>query len=181
MTEKILVIDDEKLILKTLDKLLTKEGYQVTTTDNSYAALSKVKTEFFDLIILDVRMPHIDGISLLKQIRRIQDGRDKSMVIIITGYASEDVPIKAIDLGVEGYIMKPFELDSFLYSVNRIIELCRLRKERAGYLKRLEKKNKELGESREKYKNLVSSLTKVVWAKTKSKDLEKELREILEG
>ncbi|RLC68897.1 MAG: hypothetical protein DRI52_09425, partial [Chloroflexi bacterium] len=117
MKEKILVVDDEKIILKTLDKLLSKEGYQVTVTDNSYAALAKIKKEFFDLIILDVRMPHMNGISLLQNIRRIQEGKERSMVIIITGYASEDVPIKAIELGVDGYIMKPFEMDAFLYTV----------------------------------------------------------------
>jgi len=179
MKEKILVVDDEKIILKTLDKLLSKEGYQVTVTDNSYAALAKIKKEFFDLIILDVRMPHMNGISLLQNIRRIQEGKERSMVIIITGYASEDVPVKAIELGVDGYIMKPFEMDEFLYTVNRAIEVCRLRKEREKYLKELERKNKELEESREKYRNLVTSLSRVVWAKTKNRDLEKEIREIL--
>ncbi|MBN2014723.1 MAG: response regulator [Candidatus Altiarchaeota archaeon] len=180
MKEKILVIDDEEMILKTLDKLLSKEGYEVTTVNSSYTALAHVKKEFFDLIVLDVRMPQMDGISLLKQIRRIQEDK-KSMVIVITGYASEDVPIKAIELGVEGYIMKPFELESFLYSVNGVMEICRLRKERDGYLKELEKKNRELEELRDKYRNLVNSLTRVVWAKTNSKDLEDKIKKIIKS
>jgi len=172
MKEKILVVDDERILLETLGRLLSKEGYQVTTTDNSYDALDMVKKEFFDLIILDIRMPDMDGISLLKEIRKIQTEGEKSMVIIITGYASEDVPIKAIKLGVDDYIMKPFELDDFLYSVNRNIRLCRLEKEKRRYLEKLKK-------SRERYKNLVKSLTRVIWVKTRSKDLEEDIRRIL--
>ena len=174
MKEKILVVDDEKILLKTLDRLLSKEGYQVTTTDNSYDALDMVKKEFFDLIILDIRMPGMDGISLLKEIRKIQGDEEKSMVIIITGYASEDVPIKAIKLGADDYIMKPFELDDFLHSVNKNIRLCRLEKEKRRYLEELKK-------SRERYKNLVKSLTRVIWVKTGSKDLEEDIRRILSG
>jgi len=174
MKEKILVVDDEKILLKTLDRLLSKEGYQVTTTDNSYDALDMVKKEFFDLIILDIRMPGMDGISLLKEIRKIQGDGKKSMVIIITGYASEDVPIKAIKLGADDYIMKPFELDDFLHSVNRNIRLCRLEKEKRRYLEELKK-------SRERYKNLVKSITRVIWVKTGSKDLEEDIRRILSG
>lgn len=172
MKEKLLIIDDDKTLLKTLDKLLKKEGYQVTTTDNSSDALDRVKGEFFDLIILDIRMPGMNGVSLLEKIRKIQKGRPESMVIIITGYASEDVPIKAIKLGVDDYIMKPFELDEFLYSVNRNIKICRLRKEREKYLKELEK-------SRAKYRNLVNSLVRVAWLKTGSKEIEKEAKRIL--
>lgn len=174
MKEKILVVDDEKILLETLDKLLSREGYQVTTLDNSYDALDMVKKEFFDLIVLDVRMPGMDGISLLKEIRKIQDGGEKSMVVIITGYASEDVPIKAIKLGADDYILKPFELADFLYSVNRNIKLCRLRREKRKYLEELKK-------SRERYKNLVKSLTRVIWVKTGSKDLEEDIRRILSG
>ncbi|HDI72977.1 MAG TPA: response regulator [Candidatus Altiarchaeales archaeon] len=174
MKEKILVVDDEKILLKTLDRLLSKEGYQVTTTDNSYDALDMVKKEFFDLIILDIRMPGMDGISLLKEIRKIQGDEEKSMVIIITGYASEDAPIKAIKLGADDYIMKPFELDDFLHSVNKNIRLCRLEKEKRRYLEELKK-------SRERYKNLVKSLTRVIWVKTGSKDLEEDIRRILSG
>jgi len=174
MKEKILVVDDEKILLKTLDRLLSKEGYQVTTIDNSYDALDMVKKEFFDLIILDIRMPGMDGISLLKEIRKIQGDGKKSMVIIITGYASEDVPIKAIKLGADDYIMKPFELDDFLHSVNRNIRLCRLEKEKRRYLEELKK-------SRERYKNLVKSITRVIWVKTGSKDLEEDIRRILSG
>lgn len=170
--EKILVVDDERILLNTLDRLLSKEGYRVTTTDDSYDALAKVKKEFFALIVLDIRMPGMDGISLLKEIRKIQRGGGKSIVIIITGYASEDVPIQAIKLGADDYILKPFELDVFLHSINRNMRLYRLRKEKDMYLKRLK-------ECYERYKNLVNSLTRVVWVKTKSKDIDKKIKDIL--
>jgi len=173
MKEKILIVDDEKPVLESLEEALTKQGYPVTTTDSSYDALDRIKKEFFDLIILDVRMPGMDGISLLKEVRRVQKEDNKSRVIIITAYASEDAPIKAIQLGADDYIMKPFELDNFLHSVNRNLRVSRLEKEKREYTDKLEKLH-------EKYKNLVGSLTKVIWTKTKSKELEKKVREILE-
>lgn len=172
MNEKILVVDDEKPLLRTIDKLLSKEGYRVTTTDDSYDALDKVKTEFFDLIVLDIRMPGMDGISLLKEVRKIQKKDNMSRVIIITAYASEDAPIKAIKLGADDYIMKPFELDDFLHSVNRNLRMSQLEREKRDYMSQLE-------ELHGKYKNLVGSLAKVVWTKTKDKNLEKKIREIL--
>ena len=92
MDEKILVVDDDKSLLKTLENLLGKEGFSVTTTDSSYDALDKIKAEFFDLVILDVRMPGMDGIALLKNIREAQEGAESSRVIIITGFASEETP-----------------------------------------------------------------------------------------
>jgi len=173
MTEKILVVDDEKPLSKAIDKLLSKEGHIVTTTDSSYDALDKIKNEFFDLIVLDVRMPGMDGIALLKEVRQIQKEDNKSRVIIITAYASEEAPIKAIKLGADDYIMKPFELDNFLHSVNRNLRVSHLEKEKQEYMEKLEKLH-------EKYKNLVKSLTNVVWRKTKSKELEEKIREILE-
>ncbi len=173
MKEKILVVDDEKPLLKTLDKLLSKGGYIVTTTDDSYDALDKIKKEFFDLIILDIRMPGMNGISLLEEVRKIQKGKSRSKVIMITAYASEETPIKAIKLGADDYIMKPFEMDDFLHSVNRNIKMVRLERERDEYIHKLEKLHEE-------YKNLIISLTKVIWTKTKDKELEEKIRNILD-
>jgi len=174
MKDKILVVDDEESLLKTISKVLTKEGYEVTTTNSSRDALDKVKSTFFDLILLDVRMPEMDGITLLKEIRKIQEEDNLSRVILITAYASEETPIKAIKLGADDYIMKPFELDEFLHSVERNLRINRLERERNESLDQL----KEL---HTKYKNLVGSLSKVVWLKTKDKDLEKKVMEILKG
>ncbi len=179
MKEKILVIDDDETLLKTLDKLLNKEGYQVSIANSSLDGIDKVREGFFDIIILDIRMPDMDGITLLKEIRELQKGMLESIVIIVTGYASEDVPIKAIKLKVDDYIMKPFELDEFLHSVERNIEICRLRNEKKKYLSELEEKNRELERSRGKYKNLVNSLIRVAWLRAGSKDVEREVKRIL--
>jgi len=172
MTEKILVVDDERSLLKTVDKTLSREGYAVTTTDDSYDALDKIKKEFFDLIILDVRMPGMNGISLLKEVRKIQKGDKMSRVIIITAYASEDAPIKAIKQGADDYIMKPFELDNFLHSVKRTLRISQLEREKRDYMNQLE-------DLHGKYKNLVGSMSKVVWSKTRDKELEKKIGDIL--
>ncbi|MCG2782926.1 MAG: response regulator [Candidatus Altiarchaeales archaeon] len=174
MNEKILVVDDEKSLLKSIEETLSEEGYDVTTTGYSHEALNIIKNEFFDLIVMDIRMPGMDGISLLKEIRKVQDEDNKSRVILITAYASEDAPIKAIKLGADDYLMKPFELEDFLHSVKRNLRISRLERERNESLEQLE-------ELHTKYKNLVGSLSKVVWLKTKDKDLEKKVREILKN
>jgi DNA-binding response OmpR family regulator len=173
MKEKILVVDDEKPLLKALDKALSKEGYLVTTTDSSYDALDKIKHEFFDLIVLDIRMPGMDGISLLQGVRKLQKGDKTSRVIMITAYASEYAPINAIKLGADDYIMKPFELDEFLHSVKKNLKMARLERENREHLHVLKKLHKE-------YKNLVLSLTKVIWSKTKDKDLKEKITRILD-
>ncbi len=139
MSEKILVVDDDKSVLKTIERVLKSEGYAVTTINSSIDALDKIKKEFFTLIVMDVRMPKMDGISLLREVRRVQEGGDSSRVIILTGFASEETPIHALKLGADDYIMKPFELDDFLHSVNKNIELSRLENERREYVNKLEK------------------------------------------
>ena len=172
MKDKILVVDDEESILKTIFNALTIEGYDVSTTSSSRDALEKVRSTFFDLILLDVRMPEMDGITLLKEIRKIQEGNNLSRVIIITAYANDETPINAIKLGADDYIMKPFELDNFLHSVSRNIRISRLEREKQEHMAKLEKIH-------EGYKNLVKSLTRVIWAKTKNKELEKKVEEVL--
>ena len=142
MKEKILVVDDEKILLETIEKLLTQEGYIVTTTDSSYDALDKVKKQFYDIIITDVRMPGMDGIALLKKVRTVQKGKDNSKIIIITAYANEDTPIQAIKLGADDYIIKPFELDQFLHSVKINSEILRLEKEKENHMEQLQELNK---------------------------------------
>ncbi len=167
-----MVVDDEASLLEGIGKLLSEEGYEVTTCDSSYGALERIKKEFFDLLVIDIRMPEMDGISLLKEVRKIQRGDNRSRVIMITAYASNEAPVKAIRLGADDYIMKPFELEDFLHNVNRNIKLIRLEKERQEYLRRLE-------DVHDDYKNLILSLTRVIWVKTKDKELEKEIKEVL--
>ncbi|MCM8773503.1 MAG: response regulator [Candidatus Omnitrophica bacterium] len=144
MGENILVVDDDKLLLQTIKNLLEKEKYSVTAVDNSNKALELIKQNFYPLIILDVRMPDMDGMELLKRIRDIQENSHTSTIIVITGYADENVPIKAIKYGASDYIMKPFDITEFLYSVNKNMRIARLEMEKIKYIGEIANKNKEL-------------------------------------
>ncbi|MCM8826762.1 MAG: response regulator [Candidatus Omnitrophica bacterium] len=144
MGENILVVDDDKLLLQTIKNLLEKEKYSVTAVDNSNKALELIKQNFYPLIILDVRMPDMDGMELLKRIRDIQENSHTSTIIVITGYADENVPIKAIKYGASDYIMKPFDITEFLYSVNKNMRIARLEMEKIKYMGEIANKNKEL-------------------------------------
>lgn len=123
MARNILVIDDDPLVLKTIRKLLDKAGYVVETAKTAREGLEKGKNYDFDLIICDVRMPEINGIELITEVREFRKGKNKTEipVIFITGYASEEAPIQAIKLGAEDYILKPFDIDKLLAAVNNIL------------------------------------------------------------
>lgn len=114
--KKILVIEDDELSRRTLMKLLEREGYEVAGVENGQEAFHLVKENNFELIIADVRLPGgMDGISVLKNIKQISDFPSK--MFIITGYADNNAPIRAKELGVTGFFKKPFDIKEFLTSV----------------------------------------------------------------
>ncbi|OGX31681.1 MAG: hypothetical protein A3G37_03715 [Omnitrophica WOR_2 bacterium RIFCSPLOWO2_12_FULL_46_30] len=121
MAKKILVIDDEELITKSLLKLLDKEGYSTTVVRSGKEAIDKVKESNYDLIICDVRMPEMDGIDTIKEIRSYLERSNKKIIpeILITGYADIEKYEKAMDLKVADYIYKPFDIADFLEVVKR--------------------------------------------------------------
>ena len=124
MSKNILIIDDEELITKSLLKFLNKEGYAATVARSGQEALEKIKKSGFDLIISDVRMPGMDGIETIRQIRAyLKKSNIKSIPeIFITGYADkEKYEIAMLELKVKEYIYKPFEREEFLKIVKNIV------------------------------------------------------------
>lgn len=127
MAKKILVIDDEGLVTKSLRKLLKKEGFDVTEAKSALEAIGKVKEMDFDLIVSDVRMPGMDGIEAIKDIRESlkQQGKSPIPEILITGYADEDKYKTAVQLKVADYIYKPFDIQEFLDAVRRHLDVAK--------------------------------------------------------
>ncbi|MFH1416587.1 MAG: response regulator [Elusimicrobiota bacterium] len=158
MKGKILLIDDDPQLLRSIEKMLTNYGYDITAIDNGRKALELISKEIFSLIIMDIRMPDQDGLELLNTIREMQGCNEQSNVIIITGYASEDAPIKAIKLGAADYLMKPFETVDLLSSIEKSMKLVTLDKEKFAYLKSLKDVNTKLTESNKKMQQVCVQL-----------------------
>ena len=123
MPKKILVIDDEALVARSLSKLLSACGFDVVVASSGHEALQKIKDEDFHLIISDIRMPELDGIETVKQIRGYLTCAKKKKIpeIFITGYADKERYETALAMGVSEYIYKPFEREYILRVVERTI------------------------------------------------------------
>ena len=108
---RILVVDDEASIRDLLSKTLALAEYDVDTAPDATTALTRVRAVPYDLMIADLRMPGMDGLALIRQTKRL---RAELPVIIITGYSTEASAIEAVNLGVAGYLRKPFRVPEVL-------------------------------------------------------------------
>lgn len=115
---KILVVDDEMSIVEVLKALLMREGYEVDTASNGNEALEKLRSKSYALMISDIRMQPLDGISLLKEARKIQD---HLAVIMMTAYATVETAVEAMKIGAFDYVCKPFKIDELLLTVQRAL------------------------------------------------------------
>jgi two-component system, NtrC family, response regulator AtoC len=124
MPQKILVIDDEKLIRWTLEQHLAKEGYEVVTADSAEKGLAIINDEAPDLILLDNRLPEMTGLELLETLNVPVRGL---MVIMITAYGLVETAVKAMKLGAYDYISKPFNLEEITFVIRKALEAGSLR------------------------------------------------------
>ncbi len=124
--DKILVADDEQSMREFLEIMLKKEGYKVSLASNGEEVVKLVDNDLFDLVLLDIRMPKLDGISALKKIKAIAP---ETVVIMITAYASADTAIKAMKEGAYDYITKPFKVEEIKLIIKNALEKKNLQKE----------------------------------------------------
>jgi excisionase family DNA binding protein len=108
---RVLIVDDEASIRDLLSKTLALAEYDVDTAADASTALGRVRAAEYDLLIADLRMPGMDGLTLIRQVKRI---RAELPVIIITGFSTESTAIEAVNLGVAGYLRKPFRVPEVL-------------------------------------------------------------------
>jgi len=123
---KLLIVDDEDVALRNLERVMTKAGYDVTAVKSGEEALALIETQKFDLLLTDLRMEKVDGMRLLKTCRSLHPD---SEVIMITGYASAQSAVEAMKQGAFYYITKPFRLDEVRKVVAEAMEKIRLRDE----------------------------------------------------
>ncbi|MGL5513197.1 MAG: response regulator, partial [Sporomusa sp.] len=112
----ILIVDDEDSVRKLLSAVLQREGYHVVCAGSGEEALSKCKIIQPDLIIMDIRMPNIDGITAFKEMRKLYEN---ITVILMTAYAAIETAIEAIKLGAFDYLIKPFDIEEVKLLANR--------------------------------------------------------------
>ena len=135
--EKILVIDDEAVIRRMLVRLLVKEAYRVLTASNGKEGIETMEKEKPDLIVLDLKMPHMDGIETLKRIRAVNN---EVVVIILTAYGTTHTAAEAMKLGAHDFISKPFDITRVRVSIRNAVELQRLANEIARARSKLRSK-----------------------------------------
>jgi DNA-binding NtrC family response regulator len=129
----ILVVDDDGAMLEWVKEELESEGFTVDTAAGGRPGVERVKLGGIDLVVSDVKMPDLDGLDLLREIREVDPS---PFVIIVTGFGSIDTAIRAVKLGAYDYITKPFKIDQLLLSIDKALaerslrgEVARLREE----------------------------------------------------
>lgn len=123
---RVLIVDDDEKMRTILQKVLEREGYDVTLAHNGQNAILHLQKTGFDLVLSDIRMPGMDGLELLQ---RVRDIATDTTVIMMTAFGSVDSAVEAMKQGAYDYINKPFKMDEVLICLSRAVEEKRLRHE----------------------------------------------------
>ncbi len=116
---KILVVDDEASVLLTTEAILKQEGYDVDAVETGAAALGAIRTRHYDLVLTDLKMPHVDGLAVLAEVRKRSPN---TVTVMMTGYGSLDSALEAVQLGAYEYLLKPIEVADLKLAVRRSLE-----------------------------------------------------------
>lgn len=117
-TIKILIIDDDKDICEYMDLLLSQSGYDVVTETSPNQGLENLKAEEFHVVVLDIMMPELNGMEVLEEIRKFDSD---IAIIIFTGFPSVDTAVTSMKYNVSDYIKKPFDVDEFNTTLEKIL------------------------------------------------------------
>jgi len=133
--EKILIVDDDEGVRQVLTQILESAGYVVTGADSGEKAIAAAREVPFELVILDMVLPRVDGLAVLREMGTL---RPDMPVVMVTGYASVETAIKAMKMGASDYVVKPFRTDEVELVVGKALERSRLRKENVSLRRQLE-------------------------------------------
>ena len=126
MSARILIVDDEEIVIRSCLRILDGDEFQVESVQDGREALRKIEENPYDVMILDIMMPNIDGLEVLRRVKETHPNVD---VIMITGLSQIDTAVQAMKLGAFDYISKPFEPDELKLVVQRALERRRLLQE----------------------------------------------------
>ncbi len=113
-TARILVVDDDKSVRKVLTTILEDEGYSVESVGTAKKAIERTRRRFYNLALIDIRLPDMEGIELLT---KMKDTKPKMRKIIITGYPTLQNAVEAVNRGADAYILKPFDMENVLKTI----------------------------------------------------------------
>lgn len=113
----VLIIDDDQDVCDYIGTFLTASGYEVTTMTNPTRAVDELRTQRYHIVVLDLMMPKVDGVEVLKAIRKLDSD---VAILILTAYPSVETAVEALKLTVSDYIKKPFDPDEFLQALESI-------------------------------------------------------------
>ena len=115
----ILVVDDDKSILRTFTRILQKNGYKIDTAETGKEAIEKADKNHYDLALVDIRLPDMDGTDLLAKIKKQLKNTIK---IMITGFPSLESGVKALDEGADAYLVKPVKPEELLMLIKEKLQ-----------------------------------------------------------
>jgi two-component system response regulator HydG len=113
----LLIVDDNISLCKTLSFVLRRKGYAIITAKDGAEAIEKVKERSFDMIFMDIKMPHMNGVDTYKRIKEI---RPEALVIMITAYAVDDLVKEALQEGAYGVLYKPLDIDKMVALIEKV-------------------------------------------------------------
>jgi DNA-binding NtrC family response regulator len=111
---RVLLVDDEAIFTKNMSKLLKNRGYRVTAVNSGDSAIRELEQGHFDVIVLDLKMPGMDGITTLKEVTKLGLFTE---TLILTGHGSIDTALEAMKLGAYDYLTKPCEIDELVAKI----------------------------------------------------------------
>lgn len=154
---RILIVDDERKICEILKDILESEGYSVDFVLNGYDALRKVQKNGFDLLLLDMKLPDIDGLTVLKRIKEINT---EIGVIMISAFGTVSLAVEALKNGADDFIEKPLETDRILTIIKNYLEKTEFKRQRNQLRDEMLKEYKIIGESPQ-IKSVIALIEKV--------------------
>jgi two-component system response regulator PilR (NtrC family) len=131
---RVLVVDDEQSMRELLAIMLRQAGYEVTVADGGEAAIQTLKGDSFDLVVTDLRMRKIDGLAVLKAVK---DHSPRTIVLVVTAFASTETAVEAMRLGAYDYVTKPFKLEELKVTIANALERRRLHDENLALKRQL--------------------------------------------
>ena len=118
--DKILIVDDDIILGESMVKILESVGYQVEVVNNGKAAKTKIQNQFYNLILLDIKLPDITGIELLSIVNQHSPRTRK---IVLTGFPDTNTAIRAVNEKADAYLIKPFDAEKLIKVINENLEL----------------------------------------------------------